>query len=154
MFIWTAKIHRKRIALTLVGALAVCGALLWGSALGTQGAAVSAGISPKGIRTESDRVDYLAQWGWLTTPEAVQIEELTIPKELGGEYADYLALQTGQGFDLAKYAGKRIKRYTYEILNYPGGVQGARVNLLLYKNAVIGGEVYGEGILHGLEMPG
>ena len=48
-------------------------------------------------------------------------------------YQEYLALQADQGFDLEKYAGKRVKRYTYEVLNYPTGESGVQVNLLLCK---------------------
>ena len=83
-------------------------------------------------------------------------EELLIPKEMDASYDDYLALQSGQGFDLSKYAGKRVKRYTYEITNYPTGETGILANLLIYKNTVIGGEVLSpqlDGFLHGLAMP-
>ena len=65
-------------------------------------------------------------------------------------------LQRQQGFDLERYAGKRAKRYTYEILNYPSGETGVQANLLLYKTTVIGGEVLSprlDGFLHGLSMP-
>lgn len=57
---------------------------------------------------------------------------------MDASYDDYLALQSGQGFDLSKYAGKRVKRYTYEITNYPTGETGILANLLIYKNTVIG----------------
>ena len=65
-------------------------------------------------------------------------------------------IQRQQGFDLERYAGKRAKRYTYEILNYPSGETGVQANLLLYKTTVIGGEVLSprlDGFLHGLAMP-
>ena len=71
-------------------------------------------------------------------------------------YDEYLALQSQQGFDLTQYAGKRVKRYTYEIANYPTGETGVQANLLIYKNTVIGGEVLSpqmDGFLHGLTMP-
>ena len=61
-----------------------------------------------------------------------------------------------QGFDLTQYAGKRVKRYTYEIYNYPSGEAGVQANLLIHKNTVIGGEVLSprlNGFLHGLAMP-
>ena len=61
-----------------------------------------------------------------------------------------------QGFDLEKYAGKRVKRYTYEVFNYPTGESGVQVNLLVCKNTVVGGEVLSpqlDGFLHGLAMP-
>jgi len=71
-------------------------------------------------------------------------------------YQDYLALQSQQGFDLEKYAGKRVKRYTYEVLNYPTGETGVQANLLIRKNTVVGGEVLSpqlDGFLHGLAQP-
>ena len=83
-------------------------------------------------------------------------QELLIPEEMDESYDEYLTLQSEQGFDLTKYAGKRVKRYTYEVTNYPTGEQGVQANLLLYKNTVIGGEVLSpqlDGFLHGLAMP-
>lgn len=84
---------------------------------------------------------YLQSYGWEVSAEPLATEELLIPKEMDASYDDYLALQSGQGFDLSKYAGKRVKRYTYEITNYPTGETGILANLLIYKNTVIGGEV-------------
>ena len=82
---------------------------------------------------------YLQSYGWEVSAEPLATEELLIPKEMDASYDDYLALQSGQGFDLSKYAGKRVKRYTYEITNYPTGETGILANLLIYKNTVIGG---------------
>ena len=65
-------------------------------------------------------------------------------------------LQADQGFDLTAYCGKRVKRYAYEITNYPTGEQGVQAGLLIYKNTVIGGDVLSpslDGFLHGLAMP-
>ncbi len=151
MFIWTAKLNKKKLALTLAAALLVsAGALTF---LGSRGTAASASVSPKGVKTEEDRVSYLQEWGWQVTPQAVLVEELALPEEFGEEYAKYLELQTGQGFDLTKYTGKRIRRYTYEVLNYPTGETGVVAHLLICKNTVIGGEVLGGSFLHGLSMP-
>jgi hypothetical protein len=47
-------------------------------------------------------------------------------------------------------------RYTYEITNYPTGETGVQASLLVYKNAVIGGEVLSakqNGFVHSLKMP-
>lgn len=52
--------------------------------------------------------------------------------------------------------GKRVKRYTYEITNYPTGEAGVQVALLVYRSTVIGGEVLSPttgGFLHGLAKP-
>lgn len=151
MFIWTAKINKKKIVLTL--AAVVCAGVAAVTLLGPREAEASAAVSPKGVKTEEDRVSYLQEWGWQVNPQATLVEELALPKEFGPEYSQYLELQTGQGFDLTKYAGKRIRRYTYEVLNYPTGETGVVAHLLLCKNTVIGGEVLGGSFLHGLAVP-
>ena len=155
MIILTAKLprHRKLTIGVAVAALACCAALV----LTLGGPADRLTVpSPKGQSTLEDRVAYLQSYGWEVSAEPLATEELLIPKEMDASYDDYLALQSGQGFDLSKYAGKRVKRYTYEITNYPTGETGILANLLIYKNTVIGGEVLSpqlDGFLHGLAMP-
>ena len=156
MFIFTAKVRRGRIAAVAAAAAVVCGVLTAAVLLGTRGAAVSASVSPKGIKTNEDRVAYLQSMGWEVSPEAVSVEELLIPEEFDDTYTQYLELQSVQGFDLTQYRGKRVKRYTYEITNYPTGETGIQAGLLIYKNTVIGGDVLSPelgGFIHGLEMP-
>ena len=149
VFIWTAKIHKRKLAAILDAVVVVGAGLAVAVSAASRPASATEGADPKGIRTNEDRVAYLQAWGWQVSPEASLVEELTIPKELGGEYENYLALQSAQGFDLTKYAGKRIKRYTYEVLNHPTGT-GVTAHLLLYKNTVVGGELMGEDFLCGL----
>lgn len=151
MFIWTAKVNKRKILLTLAAAVCVTAAAV--TLLGGRGAEASAAVSPKGVKTEEDRVAYLQEWGWQVSPQAALVEELELPGEFGAEYGQYLELQTGQGFNLGKYAGKRVRRYTYDVLNYPTGETGVVAHLLVYRNTVIGGEVLGRSFLHGLAVP-
>lgn len=153
VFIFTAKINKRKIFAVLAGAFLLCAAA-WGVTLwGSSPASAAAGANPKGVKTNEDRAAYLQAWGWNVSPEATLVEELQMPEEFGPEYEQYLDLQDAQGFRLDKYAGKRIKRYTYDVLNYPGGETGVIAHLLMYKNTVIGGEIMGNGFIHGLEMP-
>ena len=130
MIILTAKLprHRKLTIGVAVAALACCAALVLTLGGGpAREASASAVPSPKGVKSNEDRVAYLEGYGWQVLEEP-----------------------------LAKYAGKRVKRYTYEITNYPTGETGILANLLIYKNTVIGGEVLSpqlDGFLHGLAMP-
>lgn len=151
MFIWTAKVNKRKIVLAL--AAVICAAAAAATLANSRGAEASAAVSPKGVKTEEDRVAYLQEWGWQVGAQAVLVEELELPKEFGPEYSQYLELQTGQGFDLGKYAGKRVRRYTYDVLNYPTGETGVVAHLLICKNTVIGGEVLGGSFLHGLAVP-
>lgn len=156
MFIWTAKIHKRKLAAVLAAVVVAGAALAVAMTAISRPASAAAEPDPKGVRSAEDRVAYLESWGLQVSPEAVLVEELAMPEEFGTEYEQYLALQSSQGFDLSKYAGKRVKRYTYEVLNYPTGESGVQANLLIRKNTVVGGEVLSprlDGFLHGLAMP-
>lgn len=157
MLIVTAKVPRKRLAFgaTLAALVCFC-AITWNLGSYVRETAVSTLPEVSGVRNNQDRIDFLNAYGWEVREEPLATQELLIPAEMDESYTDYLALQNGQGFDLSKYAGKRVKRYTYEVMNHPSGESGVQANLLLYKNRVIGGEVLSpelNGFLHGLTMP-
>jgi hypothetical protein len=158
MLIITAKVPRPKASLWIAAAAFFCCAALVLALVppAARQAAASAQISHKGIRTHKDQVEYLDQYGWQTSPEPSAVEELSIPEQFDERYDQYLQLQREQGFELEKYAGKRVKRYTYQILNHPSGESGVIANLLIYKKTVVGGEVLSpklNGFLHGLSMP-
>ena len=158
MLIVTAKMPKRKLTLGVAAAALLCCcaiALNFGHALSREVSA-PASPNPKGVRSNQDRIDYLSAYGWQVSEEPIATQELLIPEEMDASYDEYLALQAQQGFDLKKYAGKRVKRYTYEVLNYPTGEKGVQANLLIRKNTVVGGEVLSpqlDGFLHGLAMP-
>ena len=120
MFIFTAKVPRRKLALGVtLAALACC--CLFALDLGPSPAQAAAASAPgvKGVRTNRDRVDFLRSFGWEVAEEPLATQEMVIPQEFDDSYAQYIDLQRQQGFDLERYAGKRAKRYSYEILNYP-----------------------------------
>lgn len=153
MFIVTARIPKKRL---MAGGmvLACCAVVLVTALLLSAGgvAAVSAEVS--GLRKNDDRVAYLNSLGWTVAVEPAKTEELLIPETFDGGYADYLALQQEQGFDLTQYCGRRVKRYTYTVTNYPDRKDVVAV-LLIYKNRIVGGQIQSADgtILHGLAVP-
>lgn len=158
MLIVTAKMPKRKLTLGvgLAALLCCCAiALNFGQAVGRE-ASASALPNPKGVRNNQDRVDYLSAYGWQVLEDPIATQELLIPEDMDENFSEYLKLQNDQGFNLQKYAGKRVKRYTYEISNYPTGETGVQVNLLICKNTVVGGEVLSprlDGFLHGLAMP-
>ena len=111
MLIVTAKVPKRKLAFGVaLAAMACCCALVLN--LGTSAVREVASPSvpdPKGVKTNEDRVAYLADFGWQVSPEPIATQEMLIPKEMDESYNEYLALQSGQGFDLEKYAGKRAK---------------------------------------------
>ena len=158
MFILTARVNRRRLAAGAAALVLLCGTALAVGSLSAQrsvGTAAST-AAPKKVKTNEDMIAYLESLGWQVNPDPIAVEELLIPEEFDETYTEYLALQESQGFDLTQYCGKRVKRYTFEITNYPTGESGVQAALLIYKNQVIGGEVLSaqlNGFLHGLEMP-
>lgn len=141
MFIVTARIPKKRL---LIGATTVlcCAAVIATALILTVGGrAVTAAAEVSHIRDNDDRVAYLNELGWQVSAEPVSTEELLIPDAFDESYTDYLALQSQQGFDLTRYCGKRVKRYTYQITNYPDNPDGVQAVLLIYKNRIIGGQL-------------
>ena len=104
MFIFTAKVDRRKLTAAAVAGVVLCGALVaLFVLLGGRGTAVSALADPNGVRTNGDRVAYLEQYGWTVDPEPAAVEELLIPETFDETYTQYLELQSRQGFDLTKY---------------------------------------------------
>ncbi len=155
MFIVTARLPKKKLlagSATVLGCFAVVAAAL---VLTLGGRAVAASAEVKNIRTNDDRLAYLGGLGWQVSPQPIATEELLIPEKFDDSYADYLKLQADQGFDLNQYCGKRVKRYTYQLTNYPGQDEPVQVALLIYKNRVVGGQIQSSSgsFVHGLTLP-
>ena len=87
MFIWTAKLNKKKAAGVLAAAVVLCAAAAAVTLAGRQ-AQASAMVSPKGIRSEEDRVAYLQEWGWQVNPQAALVEELELPAAGDVEHFD------------------------------------------------------------------
>lgn len=162
MFIVTAKLTKARAAAVLVGILALVAVIILivtGAGKKESASVETAGtpdVSYKNIKDNDARIGFLGAFGWETAAQPSAIEEVVIPKTFGEVYTQYNALQQAQGLDLAKYGGKTVRRYTYEVLNYPGADETVYANLLIYKNRVIGADICSsklEGFMHGLAKP-
>lgn len=109
------------------------------------------------LRTNGQRISYIQKLEWKVQPTPVETLHLLLPKPLTEPYLSYNQLQKKQGFNLDKYDGKQITRYTYAVTNYPRRPDGVQLNLYLYKNIPIAGDVIatGEnGFRSGLTFPG
>ena len=114
----------------------------------------TASVNFNKIKTNDDRIDFLEQFGWTVSEKPSDEEEVTIPHDFDKIMLSYNEFQRQMGLDLAKYKGKKVMRYTYEITNYPEYEGRVYANLLVYRNKVIGGDVCSadaSGFLHGFE---
>lgn len=93
------------------------------------------------IKTNDDRIDFLEQFGWTVSEKPIEEKGVKIPKEFDKIMLSYNEFQRQMGLDLAKYKGKDVMRYTYEVTNYPEYEGRVYANLLIYRNKVIGGDI-------------
>ncbi len=106
------------------------------------------------VKTDDDVEMFLSQFGWKVGANPAEIAEVTIPDEFDKIFTAYNEIQKGQGLDLSKYHRKTVKRYTYEVENYPDYDGKVYANVLVYRGRVIGGDICSadtEGFIHGFE---
>lgn len=106
------------------------------------------------IKSNDDRIKFLKQFGWEVDPQAIKEQEVLIPAEFDKIFSAYNEIQRAQGLDLASFKKKNVMRYTYVVKNYPNYEGEVYVNILVYRNAVIGGDVCSadvNGFVHGFE---
>lgn len=102
--------------------------------------------------TEQQRLDFIKQFGWTVGSAQPEVMALYIPHNFDSVLTKYNAIQKRQGFDLEKYKGEKVDRYSYVITNYPAAVTEVYINLIVYKGKVIGGDVCSKelgGFMHG-----
>ena len=102
---------------------------------------VSSKTSYSGIETNGDRVSFISKFGWVVDAEPVLTAPVSIPKEFDAYYMKYNDVQLSQGLDLSKYRGKEAIKYTYNITNFKDYDGKVYVNLIVYDNKIIGGDV-------------
>ena len=93
------------------------------------------------MSTNAQRIEFLNQQGWIVKPDPISKEEVIVPSEFDGIYADYVALQLAQGFDLRKYMGKEVSIIKYEVLNYPDYPENVTATMMICDDRLIGGDI-------------
>lgn len=168
MFICTLKASNIKFFAVIVSAVALLITLVavtQGSAAPEAGSVPSAQVSaaPEAkinfdkIRTNDDRVEFLKQFGWETSPEALEEVTLKLPGEFDRIMTEYNEIQKSQGLDLSKYKGQEVVRYTYEVKNYPDYDGEVHANIIVCKNRVVGGDICSadlDGFITSLYRPG
>ncbi len=156
MFVFSVKSDKIRIfALAVIGVIA--GIALAGFNSMNNSVANMNGIVLKASNSQ-ERVAFLSQFGWEVSEDPLEVAEVIIPNEFDETYNAYNEIQKNQGFNLEKYKGVRVKRWTYTIKNYPGYAENSeciRANMLVYEGKVIGGDICSvelDGFMHGFEV--
>ncbi len=157
MFVYSVKSSKVKVVLLVALCVVAAVAFLLASSTSKETSNLG-GVSLKAENAEQ-RVAFLSQFGWEISKDPLEVCEVIIPSEFDKTYENYNKIQKNNGFDLSKYKGMRVKRWTYEIKNYPGYATDSgciRANLLVYDGLVIGGDVCSvelNGFMHGFDMP-
>lgn len=152
MMIYTAKLNKKLLFSVLAVIIIVILALIFG--LPSKNESMTT-LSQAKLKNEEEIMDYVKKLGFVISEGTLTSKEAVLPKEFDETYDKYNELQKSCGFDLEKYKGKTVTIYTVEATNHPDS-DCVLVELMLYKNKLIGGSVYTkdlDGFMHGLEMP-
>lgn len=144
MFVLSVKSSSVKAALlgTLIVVCAVAGVYVAGRSVEATVETAKSGVDYSAADA-SQRLAFLSQFGWDVQPDPVEVREVIIPAEFDAGYEKYNAMQREHGLDLSKYCGRRAKRWTYEIKNYPGYENSdmVQVNIFVLDGRVIGGDI-------------
>lgn len=157
MFIFTAKVAKEKLVIGILGiaaAVVLLVLMIGGGAEAKEKTTET--ISTTGITGNDDRLEYINALGWVVEETPVETIEVMIPEEGDKVFDRYNELQMSQGFDLSKFAGKKVKKITYQVLNHPSGEEDVHLTIFTYKKEIIGGDVSSGmegGFMHSLQMP-
>lgn len=156
MFIVSIKTTKKKL-FAAIGLLALCLAAVIISPVASRQASANMDTNYSASNSQ-ERIAFLSQFGWKVNEEPTEVVEIIIPNEFSTVYENYNQLQLGDGFNLKDYCGKRVKRWTYQVINYPSYEETDLIfaNLLIYDGKVIGGDICNvqlDGFMHCFTPP-
>ncbi len=157
MFVFTVRSSKIKTVLLIVLTAIAVGSLLWFT-FNDRPVAQDGAISLK-AENEEQRLAFISQFGWDVEKDPVEVSEIIVPTEFDEVYEKYNEIQKAQNLDMSLYAGKRVKRWTYAVNNYPGYEARKNViqlSLLVYEGTVVGGDVCSielGGFMHGFDRP-
>lgn len=157
MFVYSVKTSKAKIFTLILALAAIIAASIFVMNSKKEPATNDSAVIYK-AENAAERTAFLSQFGWKISEDPVEISEVIIPSDFDAGYIEYAEMNKADGMDLEPYKGMRVKRWTYEILNYPGleNKDGVQANLLIYDGRVIGGDVCSlelGGFMHGFDFP-
>lgn len=151
MFVFSIKTSKKQLISVLLCVLLLIAILVMVIVWPSGGAAAQT-YSPAAAKDDTQRIAFLKTLGYEVTPQPVEVREVLIPDEFDDVFTKYNAVQKSAGMDLQPYHGKRVKCWTYEVLNHPNG-DNVQAHIYVYKDKIVGGDIAStalDGFMHGL----
>lgn len=144
MFLFSLKSLKSKLILLVaaVTAIVIVFAVISNSE-DAQKAKPTDGVIDFSASTEEERLNFITQLGLTVERDPSGVKEIVIPEEFDDTYTNYNEIQKQSGLDLEPYKGCTVKKWTYTVTNYPEyeGSQSIKINLLVYKGKIIGGDI-------------
>ena len=86
--------------------------------------------------------DYITSFGAKIDEGKCVVDEVTVPLEFNDVYRNYNEIQKAQGFDLEKYKGKILKRYTYLLVDFDSEGSEVFAEVLTLNDRIVGADIY------------
>ena len=141
MFIFSVRASTVKFFTIIFVMFAIVFGIVFSSGTVFASAAPLGEVDFSNIKTEDDRVAFIEQFGLIVKGAAKESKSFVMPENFDRVIYGYNEIQKRQGLDLSKYAKKKVTRYTYEIENFEGYEGDVNVNLLMYRNRIIGCDV-------------
>lgn len=151
MFVWSLKTSKRQF-FSIIACLVVLAAVLVTAAVWPSSEEAAPTAASVAASNEEERLSYLRNLGYEVAEPYVEVSEVLIPDEFDEVFQKYNEVQQSAGMDLEPYHGKRVKCWTYQVLNYPTDDE-VSAHLYVYKDEVIGGDISSsalDGFMHGL----
>ncbi|MBQ8267463.1 MAG: DUF4830 domain-containing protein [Clostridia bacterium] len=101
----------------------------------------AAGNNINNAKTNADRLIFIKNSGYTVLSNEPSVKTVNIPEIFSDVYNNYNALQLSAEYDLSLYKGCEVTIYTYKI-NPPDDYTGeCVVNIIVYNDRIIGGDV-------------
>lgn len=137
MFVYSVRASTVKFFAVIVLTLGVLVGAIVISNSGAVAASADGSINFGNIKTNEDRLEFIAQFGIEVAGEPKESVTFSVPEDFDKVIAGYNELQKSQGLDISKYKNKKVTRYTYEIDGYGDYKGPVNINLIVYRNTVV-----------------
>lgn len=87
--------------------------------------------------TNEQRIAFLKENGIKTESEPFYIADIIIPASFDGVYEKFETVQNAQGFSLLEYKGKKVRRFSYNVIKSPKNMGRASAEILVSDGKII-----------------
>ena len=142
MMVLTFRLRKKAVAAALCGLAALTAAAAALSLPAAQAAGAFGRGSPEApAATNEERVLFIQSRGIEVEAAPISQMEVRIPPEFDAIYVGYNQIQQAQGFNLEKYRGQQVTKYSYAVKAPQGQEPDAVASLLVYQGRIVGADL-------------